>query len=425
MPCRSSLKSNPENHFGEWNPLKINMPLTLLLDLDDTLLDTNLDSFVPAWFQALSDHMATRVPGEKMIRALVEGANAMYENEDPRRTLQEVFDSDFYPKIRIQKDELLDVVEDFYDNIFPTLSKYTNQKPETVPLIEWALSCGFRIAIATDPLFPYKATHHRVRWAGLDPEQFELISAIENFHFTKSHPAYYAEMLGRLGWQDGPVLMVGNDVNRDLIPAHRLGLKTYFIETESASSPGFEAGRGKLTDLRPWLESVDLSTLEPSYKSRDAILGIMTSTPAVLQSMFMPLTEENCKREPAPDDWALNEIVCHLRDTEIEVHAAQLDLLLEKADAFIPRPDTTVWANERDYLHEDGAIAIADFADARINLLNKLKNLPDEIWSRKARHAIFGPTDFTEIMNFVADHDRMHLQQTWKTLQSVEVGASN
>jgi hypothetical protein len=38
---------------------------------------------------------------------------------------------------------------------------------------------------------------------------------------------------------------------------------------------------------------------------------------------------------------------------------------------------------------------------------------------RKARHAIFGPTDVTEIISFVADHDRMHIQQAWKTLKSL------
>ena len=73
---------------------------------------------------------------------------------------------------------------------------------------------------------------------------------------------------------------------RDLIPAHRLGLATYLIDGESASSPGFEAGRGKLADLRPWLESVNFSTLEPSFKSKDAILAIMVSTPAVLQQSY-------------------------------------------------------------------------------------------------------------------------------------------
>jgi hypothetical protein len=287
-------------------------------------------------------------------------------------------------------------------------------------LIEWASSRGYRIAIATDPLFPRKATHHRLRWAGFDPEQFELVSSFDDFHFSKTHPAYYAEVLGRLGWPDGPVLMVGNDVERDMIPAHRLGLKTYFIDGDSASSPGFEAGRGKLADLRPWLESIPLSTLEPSFKSPEAILGIMASTSAVLSGLSSSLTEKQWRHGPTRDDWAMNEIVCHLRDTEREVHKVQLKLMLDQEDAFIPRPDTAVWASERDYLNVDGPSALAEFASARIENLNTLKSIAPEIWLRKARHAIFGPTTFLEVTNFLADHDRMHIQQAWKTLKSLQ-----
>jgi hypothetical protein len=94
--------------------------------------------------------------------------------------------------------------------------------------------------------------------------------------------------------------MVGNDVRRDMIPAQRLGLKTYLVDADPASSPGLEAGRGKLADLRPWLESVNLSALEPSFKSREAILGIMLSTPAVLRSLTSSLTEDGWKHEPTP-----------------------------------------------------------------------------------------------------------------------------
>ncbi|MEO5887602.1 MAG: HAD family hydrolase [Anaerolineales bacterium] len=395
------------------------MSLTLLFDLDDTLLDTNTESFVPAYFQALASHMSDRVSAEVMLRALVHGMGLMNDSEDPTRTLQEVFEADFYPKLGIPKEELLDVIEEFYDEVFPKLVEHTTARPAAVPLIEWALSCGFRVAIATDPFFPRKATYHRIRWAGLDPEKLELISTFEHFHFSKIHSAYYAEILGRLGWPDGPVLMVGNDVQRDLLPAHRLGLKTYWIDGEPASSPGFEAGRGKLADLRPWLESVNLSTLEPFYKSREAILGIMLSTPAVLRSLGSSLTREAWRHEPRRNDWALNEIVCHLRDTEIEIHQLQLDLMLERSGAFIPRPDTSVWANEREYLNVDGPLALSDFASARLTNLDKLMNSDGEIWSRKARHAIFGPTNFLEVTNFIADHDRMHVQQAWKTLQSL------
>jgi FMN phosphatase YigB (HAD superfamily) len=395
------------------------MTLTLLLDLDGTLLDTNLAVFTPAYFQALAKHMSTHAAPEVMLRALIAGVNLMYENEDPTQTLEEVFDADFYVKLGVSKHDLIHFIEEFYDNVFPALAQHTQRRPEAVPFIEWALSCGYRIAIATDPLFPRKATYHRLRWAGFEPESFELISTFEHFHFSKTHPAYYAEVLGRLGWPEGPILMVGNDIDRDLIPAHRLGLKTFFIDGESASSPGFEVGRGKLADLRPWLEAINLSELEPSFKSKDGVLAIMVATPAVLRSLCRSLTTEEWRKGCRHGDWAMIEIICHLRDTEREVHQMQLHLMIEREDAFIPRPDSGVWASEREYLNVDGSSALAEFARARIDNIKTLKDLDEEIWTRSARHAIFGPTNFLEVTSFMADHDRLHIQQAWKALKSV------
>jgi FMN phosphatase YigB (HAD superfamily) len=395
------------------------MSLTLLLDLDDTLLDTNLDAFMRAYFQALSGHLAKHSAPSTMLRALIEGMNLMNESEDPTRTLEEIFDADFYEKLGFSKAELIQVIDEFYEEVFPTLAQHTRRRPDALPLIDWADSRGYRIAIATDPLFPRKATYHRLRWAGFAPERFELISTFEHFHFTKTHPAYFAEVLGRLGWPEGPVVMVGNDPARDLLPAHQLGLKTFFVDGQSESSPGFETARGELADLRPWLESITLSTLEPSFKSRDAVLAIMVSTPAVLHSLSAALTEEQWKHEPTHDDWALNEIVCHLADTEREVHQIQLNLMIEREGAFIPRPDSGVWASEREYLNINGRKALLEFAQARIENIKTLKALDEEIWSRSARHAIFGPTNFLEVTSFMADHDRLHVQQAWKTIKSV------
>ena len=396
------------------------MTHTLLFDLDDTLLDTNVESFIPAYFQALSEKMAPYVESSVMLPAMLSATQMMMDSQDASHTLKEVFGADFYKKIGVSEEELQELLEDFYDNDFPKLNVTTNPRPDAVSLIEWATAQGYRIAIATDPLFPRKATYHRIRWAGFDPEQFELVSSFENFHFTKMHTSYYAEVLGQLGWPDGPVLMVGNDMQKDIITADKLGLKTFFIETESASSPGPEAGRGRLTDLRPWLESTNPSTLEPSFKSPEAIRAIMSSTPAVLHSLTNSLTDEQWRCEPTPDDWAVNEIVCHLRDTDLEIHKVQLQLMLEKAGAFIPRPDSSIWANERKYLNVHGPSALAEFTSARAQIIEIIKSLDESIWLRKARHAIFGPTSFTEVLNFIADHDRSHIQQVWKTLSRVQ-----
>jgi hypothetical protein len=115
----------------------------------------------------------------------------------------------------------------------------------------------------------------------------------------------------------------------------------------------------------------------------------------------------------------MNEIVCHLADTEREIHQMQLKLMIEREGAFIPRPDSGVWASEREYLNIDGKSALAEFAEARIENIKMLKELDQTIWQRSARHAIFGPTNFLEVASFMADHDRLHVQQAWKTLRSI------
>lgn len=394
------------------------MTLTLLLDLDDTLLDTNQAVFIPAYFQALSTGFAPHLDPKAVGRALLYSTNLMNHNEDPSRTLREIFEEAFSPQLGLSPEEFDAHIEEFYTRRFPALQGLTSQIPQAKPFVDWALSQGFRVVIATDPLLPRAATWHRVRWAGLDPEQFELISTFDNFHFSKTHVAYYAEVLGCIGWQEGPVLMVGNDMERDILPARKLGLATYILETESSAKSGPEAGpRGTLSDLRRYLESTDLATQTPTYKSREAVLAIHLSTPAVMDDLTRNVSIEGWKRKPSPGEWTLTELVCHLRDTEREVHHMQLKLFDGTSEPFIPRPDTNVWASQRDYLHEDGRNALAEFNKARLSTLDTLKISADGGWDRKARHAIFGPTNFGEVAGFMADHDRMHIHQAWTLLR--------
>ena len=397
------------------------MTLTLLLDLDDTLLETNTATFIPAYFQALSKYLSEYVQPEIMLSALMAGTKSMLASEDPAHTLQEVFEAEFYPKLGIPKVQLNEKIEYFYDHMFPELETITKRRKGARELVDAAFAKGYRVVIATDPLFPRKATYHRVRWAGFDPERFEIISSFETFHFTKSHPAYYAEVLGRLGWPEGPVLMVGNDLERDLASAEKLGIKAYHVDDNPVAVSGnVPARRGSLIDLRSWLESADLTSLEPSFKTIDAILAILASTPAVLYSLTANLSPKVWAQKPSPNEWAMIELICHLRDTEREVHHLQINTLLEDPKPFVPRPDAAVWAKQRNYLHENGVTAVQEFTSARIKTLEMLKGSSPEIWARAARHAIFGPTNFMEVIGFMADHDRMHIQQAWSILKALQ-----
>lgn len=394
------------------------MKLTLLLDLDETLLKTNQDVFFPAYLQALSTNFASNLDAKLVMRALLASIEKMNQSEDSARSLKEVFSDEFCPMVGMSREELDAHIDNFYSRIFPTLRGITSQIPEVKPFIDWAIAQGYRLVIATDPLLPRPATRQRVEWAGLDPEQFELISTFEDFHFLKKFPAYYAEVLGQIGWQDGPVLMVGNDLERDINSAKQLGLATFFVEAESGSTSGPEAEpRGTLSDLRRYLESTDLATLHPSFRTKEAIMAVQASTPAVMHSLLRGLGPDDWKRKPSSSEWTVIELMCHLRDTEREIHHMQMKLFNGHGEPFIPRPDTGIWANQRDYLHEDGCTALMEFIEARKTTLDILKNTPDLSWERKARHAIFGPTNFREVVGFMADHDRMHVQQALSLLK--------
>jgi hypothetical protein len=148
------------------------------------------------------------------------------------------------------------------------------------------------------------------------------------------------------------------------------------------------------------------------------VIGILSASPASLAGLSANLDTDAWLHEPDPGNWAPTEIICHLRDTEREIHHMQIKMLREQTEPFLPRPDTSVWASQRNYLDENGPAALKEFNAARRETIAMLENVDAEELARKARHAIFGPTDFLEILGFMADHDRMHIQQTWKVINN-------
>jgi FMN phosphatase YigB (HAD superfamily) len=391
------------------------MPITLLLDLDDTLLETNVDAFLPAYYGALAEDLCDLVPQEAILAALRAGVQRMMLSHDAAHTLQQVFEAEFFPRLVKDADPLRARILQFYREVFPSLRRTTHQREGARELVDWAVSAGHHIALATDPVFPMAATAERVRWAGLDPARFDLISAYESFHFTKTHPAYFAEVLGRLGWPDEPVIMAGNDVDRDLGAAGKLGLTTFLVDM---SSNGANQRSGNLTQLREWIQENESSLRPPAFETPEAVLAVLEATPAAMQGLTTGLSAAAWAHEASPDDWAMVELVCHLRDTDLEVHSPQITELLEAPVPFVARPDAAVWAKQRRYLSEDGARALDEFASARAASVDRLRNAPAEAWSKRARHAIFGPSSFLEVIGFMAEHDRLHLRQAVRTLQA-------
>jgi HAD superfamily hydrolase (TIGR01549 family) len=392
----------------------------LLLDLDDTLLGNPMDAFLPGYLQELSRCMSRYAEPNSMIKSLMAGTRQMIANLQPDQTLEQVFDGVFYPSLNITRPEVQSALDGFYAYDFPKLRSLTQFRPQAVDLVEGALARGYTVGIATNPLFPRTAILQRLSWAGitLDKYPIALVPDFETFHFAKPNPHYYAEFLARLGWPEEPVVMVGDDLENDVLPAQRLGLPIFWTPNQAVSSSASTQAlpQGELSDLLPWLEKTPADQLLPDYTSSVAMLAILRSTPAALQHACRGKTAAELSVRPAEGEWSPGEVLCHLRDVDREVFLPRLQKVTQENNPFLSGRDTDRWAEERHYNEQDGLQALQEFTETRLQQLELLENLKPEEWSLGARHAIFGPTRLHELVNITAGHDRLHVRQIHRAM---------
>jgi len=180
-------------------------------------------------------------------------------------------------------------------------------------------------------------------------------------------------------------------------------------------SPESEPPRGSLAEVLPWLESAPSEAFKHEFNSSQAILAILRSTPAALKTLCStPCSSDeqmNWTLQSEPGEWSLTEVICHLRDVETEVFEPRFEKIINEDNPFIVGIDSDPWAEQRQYIRQDGPQALSVFISKRKELISLLSALPPEDWQRPARHAIFGPTHLQELASFVSEHDRLHIQQ--------------
>jgi FMN phosphatase YigB (HAD superfamily) len=386
------------------------MTLTVLFDLDDALLNTNKGEFPPAYFNGLGQALSHLSSQETIIKQIGVAVEKMVENQDPSRFLKEVFAENFYPPLGNTEENCQAIIDCFYAGEFPKLQALVEPKPEACKLIQWCKTQNMRLAIAINPLFPETATRQRIIWAGLKPEDFYFFLTFHNFHFTKPTLCFYAEALGRLGWPEGPLLMVGDDLVHDLLPVEEIGLKTCWVNpmvVKTKKSHGvLSAVRGLLSYLQETKEESELSS-DP-----EVLLAELRSTPAVINTWLETLNRDALHHAPAVDEWSINEALWHLADFEEQIYLRQREALLKDPDRIEPQIETSRWAEERDYASREPEETCQRFLDGRMASLEKIETLLDRgFFNRAVHHNVFNETKISELVDFSARHDRLHLRQ--------------
>ena len=235
------------------------MPIkTIFFDLDGTLLPMDQEAFVKAYTQRLAAYMVPHgYDPEKLVKYLWLGTGAMVKN-DGSRTNEEVFWEVF--SAGVGKDARADepIFTQFYDTDFHMAKAACGFAPEAAGIVRGLRERGFRVVLATNPLFPHMATENRIRWAGLEPENFDYYTTYENSTCCKPSLAYYQEILDKLGCKAGECAMVGNDVDEDMV-AEKLGFQTFLLTPCLLNRSGQDIEKwphGGFEELSAWLETL-------------------------------------------------------------------------------------------------------------------------------------------------------------------------
>ncbi|MGD9910537.1 MAG: HAD family hydrolase [Candidatus Izemoplasmatales bacterium] len=201
---------------------------TIFFDLDGTLLGLDEDKFIKLYFGTLGKKFAgLGFEVNTFLNAVWYGTKKMRDN-DGEKSNEDVFWPAFYEMVDGDKALIESEFLSFYQNDFDVVVESTYPSVYPKKIIELLKKHQIRIFLATNPLFPAIATHKRIQWAGLEPENFEWITTYENSNFSKPSLGYYKMITDKFGLDPHECMMVGNDAYEDMAAEH-LGMDTFLV----------------------------------------------------------------------------------------------------------------------------------------------------------------------------------------------------
>ncbi len=222
-----------------------------LFDLDGTLLPVDTDRFVKTYLKALAPHVAHLIPPDELVPMIWKATMAMIESGEGELTNEQVFEREFLKLAGLKRQEIWPEFDRFYEVGFPKLQQHTGHDPIAREVVQAAVNRGYKVAVATNPVFPKVAIMERMRWAGVADLPFEWVTAYEETHYCKPRPEYYLEVAERIGVKPEECVMIGNDMQEDMV-ASTVGMKTFFLLEYriDRGKPSYRVDQeGSLTDL--------------------------------------------------------------------------------------------------------------------------------------------------------------------------------
>jgi hypothetical protein len=144
--------------------------------------------------------------------------------------------------------------------------------------------------------------------------------------------------------------------------------------------------------------------------TRQEIADALRALPSQIEELVQGLSEDALRWRPAPSEWSIKEVCCHLRDFS-EIGGERLHHILSEDNPFLSAHDQEALARERDYQSESMPPVLTALRALSGGLAYLLENLGEEEWQRRGRHEERGPISVAQYAQLLADHASEHLEQ--------------
>lgn len=202
---------------------------TILFDLDGTLLGMREKEFMEKYFYEISLKFEDISDSSILVNNIWDATKCMVLNSDKSKLNKDSFFERFNSLIVDEhKDIYYERFESFYSDEFERVKPATYPIDNMIKAVEVLKEKGYKLVIATNPLFPEMAISKRIGWAGLDKDDFAHITNFERCHFCKPNILFYEEILSEIGKAPEECMLIGNDTLEDAI-AKTIGITTYII----------------------------------------------------------------------------------------------------------------------------------------------------------------------------------------------------
>lgn len=145
---------------------------TVLFDLDGTLLPMDQDAFTKGYFALLVQKLAPHGYDPAALVDNIWAGTAVMVANDGTRTNEEAFWSKLVHIYGEKVRQDIPLFDAFYREEFQQAKAFCGQNPKAREVVAACKKAGYPVVLATNPIFPAVATESRIRWAGLEPEDF-------------------------------------------------------------------------------------------------------------------------------------------------------------------------------------------------------------------------------------------------------------